>query len=214
MAVTNHTRWSDISGGSQIISYEPGDEVTNVGLLFTRVYPTYDGTDSASPVKVSSALEKATLYGSSPPTVSSLNTLYGGKNYYLLPCLEKQVPGLDNTPIWTLMTDHDNELVGRSYAGKPESLSTIGFSCPAVFGLIDDFTDHAAHNSVFTILQCYDDGNLDDLYYIVVPRCTLAGVTTSQQKNNSGGTMNLKFKPMGGQFIPRFISTPRTTGQA
>lgn len=210
-----HTRWSDLTpaqnAGSDIVAYSPGQEVTNLGLLFTRVYPTYDGTDDNNPVKVSVSAEQTALGGTVKPTASTLGTLYGTKDFYTLPCIEKTVPGFDNPAIWTLMTDNPDEFVGRSYSGKAESVSTLKFVIPTVFDLISDFTEHLAHNSIFTVLMCYDDGNLDNLYYIVVPRCSLAGLGSSPQKNNSGGLYRVEFKPMGGQFIPKFIRQPRTS---
>lgn len=208
---TANTRWSALGTGTNLVTYSPGDEVTNLGLLFTRIYPTFDGTDDSSPVKVTATAEKNSLGGLASPTARTLTTLYGEKDFYEIPTTEKQVPGFDNSPIWTLMTDNDEEFVGRSYAGKPESLSTIEFTIPAVFELMKAFSLHASKNSVFTIIQCYDDGMLDDLYYIVVPRCTIAGLSSSPQKNNSGALFKLRFKPMGGKFIPKYIKQSRTS---
>ena len=49
-------------------------------------------------------------------------------------------------------------------------------------------TKHAEYRSVWTLIQCYDDPNQDDLFYIVTPRCQVLGVGTSSGENNSGGS--------------------------
>ena len=203
------TRWSAITGGTDGTVYSPGDEITNVGLLYTRIYPTYDGTDSNSPVKVSVAAERSALGGNARPTASTLGTLYSGKGYYSVPCLEKQIPGLLDAEIWTLMTDDDNEFVGRTYSGKPKGLTNVSLLMPALPELIGKLTDHAANNSIFTVIYCYDDGNKDDLYYVVIPRCQILGIESKEASNNSGGTVRVKFKPTGGVFIPKYIKDPR-----
>lgn len=201
------TRWSALGTPSSILSaYEPGfKEVTNLGLLFTRAFLAYDGITQSQ--YISPTNEKNTLY--SNPSINSLSTLYNNKSYYDLPCIEKQFPGVVDSPTWTLQTDSSLEQVGRSYAGKPESLSTLEFTCPVIIPLQEALISHAAKNSVFTIIQCYDDPNQDDIYYIVTPRCTLLGINTTPAVNNSGARMKVRFKPMGGIFIPVYLNESR-----
>ena len=197
-----------------MLDYTPGvEEFTNLGLLYTRAYLTGDGTGAKvgnSPLPRLTAQQEKALWVDQAPAVSALSS-YAPLRYVWLPCMSKQLPGVDDSPTWTLMTDSPKEVIGRTYTGKPEKLTTLEFTCPAEITLQNLLTKHAEYRSVWTLIQCYDDPNQDDLFYIVTPRCQVLGVGTSSGENNSGGELNVKFQPMGGMFAPVYLSQSRGT---
>lgn len=216
-----HVAWGDV-GGSPLanFNYKPGvKEFTNLGLLATRAYLTHDAVNKVTYVTPSQ--EQGLI---ETPTLAKLKSIYDQEvtvgnettkpQYIHLPTMQKQLPGMDDAPTWTLMTDDPQEFIGRSYAGKPEKLSTLEFTCPAAMELQDLFMKHATHGSSWTLIQCYDDANEENIFYIVTPRCRLLGTGTSSAENNSGGELSVKFQPMGGIYRPVYISTPRNPSPA
>ena len=200
---------------NSLLEYTPGiEEFTNLGLLYTRAYLTGDGTGTkdseGNPLPSVSAKKEQEKWVDSTPLVSSLS-IYSPLRYVWLPCMSKMLPGIDDSPTWTLMTDSPKEFIGRTYTGKPEKLATLEFTCPAEMKLQQLLTRHAEYRSTWTLIQCYDDPNQDSLFYIVTPRCQVLGVGTSSGENNSGGELNVKFQPMGGMFAPVYLTQPRTT---
>jgi hypothetical protein len=189
--------------------YSPGsNEITNLGLLTTRAILTYDATDSSAPVKVTATAEKTFV---TTPTVAAMKTTYGKASYVLLPAISKSFPGFEDAPDWTVITDDANELVGRSYAGKPERISPMSFAVPVVLDLQEILCKHFEYGSSFTLIQCYDDPNEDSLYYVITPRCRLRGVGGADGDNNSGAQSTIQFQPMGGIYVPVYLTEARTT---
>lgn len=204
----NSSQWAVLAGeDNSIVKYEPGvAEFTNLGLLYTRAYLTLDGSTGIQHAKAS--LEKSWWVDNTP----SIDTLrnYREVPFIMLPCMNKMVPGIEDSPTWTLMTDSPYEFIGRTYSGKPERLSTLEFTCPAQIDLQQELTKHCEYRSMFTLIQCYDDPNQENIYYIVTPRCQAQGAGTSSSENNSGGELSVKFQPIGGMFVPVYLSQARS----
>lgn len=207
------TAWETYVGGSPLdnFSYTPGvKEFTNLGLLATRAYLTHDAVSNPGVTYVTPTAEQNFIKTAKAQLAAALKSTYQSAPYIHLPTMSKQLPGMDDAPTWTLMTDDPQEFIGRSYAGKPEKLSTLEFTCPAGMDLQNLFMEHATHGSSWTLIQCYDDANEESLYYIVTPRCRLLGAGTSSGENNSGGELSVKFQPMGGVYRPVYVTIPRT----
>lgn len=223
--MTTYNAWDGLEGTTgatgasplESFNFTPGQgEVTNLGLLFTRLFLTYDAVPTTNqggvttiPGEIISAEDEAGFVQA--PSYSAMSTLYNkaAMKYLKLPTMSKSMPGFDDSPTWTEMTDSVDEVVGRTYNGKPEKITTLEYACPASVKLQTLLTKHYVRGSVWTVIQCYDDPIDSNLYYIVTPRCKLIGVGGNNGENNSNGQLTVKLQPLGGVYVPVYITQAR-----
>lgn len=205
-----NTAWSAFSNTAlDSFDYTPGaGDITNLGLLTSRAVLASDPTDSTYAGVVATA-ETAFL---TSPDAGKMTTAYGAAllKYLQLPAKSKPLPGFDDSPTWTEMTDDPDEKVGRTYTGKPEKITTLEYALPGNIALKTILDKYYLAGAIWTLVQCYDDPKEASLYYTVFPHCRILGVGGNNGENNSAGEFTVRFQPEGGIYVPCYVTQART----
>ena len=209
--MATNTAWSAFSNTAlDSFDYTPGKkDITNLGLLTSRAVLASDPTDST--YAGVTATNEAAFYAS--PSATTMTTAYGAATlkYLQLPAKSKTLPGFDDSPTWTEMTDDPDEKVGRTYTGKPEKITTLEYALPANLDLKAILDKYFLAGAIWTVVQCYDDPKESSLYYSILPHCRILGVGGNSGENNSAGEFTVRFQSEGGIYVPVYVTQARTT---
>ncbi len=134
------------------------------------------------------------------PTGTSVNKMYlmtVSWNSITFKCTAKNLPVFKDAPTWSVITDHADEVTGKTYVGKPEGLDpieiTIESDLSQVYGALQTaFLAGTQATATFT----YTSGSTTTT--VTVPKCTICGLSPQGGENNSASTTTVKFQPEGG----------------
>lgn len=113
-------------------------------------------------------------------------------------CTAKELPSLKEASSWTIVTDNNDELTGRTIVGKPGGFSPFQLSIETDLELVYD-----------TLLNAYINGTVSSATFVytppngttstlTVPKCSLCGIET--EKVSSGNSITvIKLQPEGGE---------------
>lgn len=209
--MSTNTAWSSFSNTAiDSFDYTPGEgDITNLGLLTSRAILASDPTSSTY-AGVVKANETAFL---ASPSATTMATAYGAATlkYLQLPAKSKPLPGYDDSPTWTEMTDDPDEKVGRTYTGKPEKITTLEYALPANIALKTILDKYYLAGAIWTLVQCYDDPKETDIFYTVFPHCRILGVGGNNGENNAAGEFTVRFQAEGGIYVPCYVTQARVT---
>lgn len=130
--------------------------------------------------------------------IRNLNLVRVSWNGVSFDCTAKELPSLKESSSWTIMTDNNNEMTGRTIVGKPSGFSPIQLSIETDLELVYD-----------TLLNAYIEGTASAATFVytppggtpstlTVPKCTLCGIETEKMASGNSITI-IKLQPEGGE---------------